>query len=777
MLPAPVRRPRVAPRGWPVWQRVALAGLGALLLALGQTSSALGHADLVGAEPADGAVLDQAPERVRLSFTEPVEPEFFVVQVYSADRARVDRGDTRVSPTDARVLETSLVAIGPGAYTIAWRALSLDSHAVRGTFAFTVGSGAAPGRPLDLALPASGAPFAVEAAARWLTFLGLFVLLGGFAFPPLVLQPALRRAALGSPHLVGVAQRRWAAVAWVCLAGLLLLSFASLLFQASSAAGVPLSDVLSGRAVTRLLTATKYGVLWLVRVPLLLALAGVLAWLVAAPANGPRRAWWVGSALAAGALLTLSATGHASAVQSQPAAMAIAVDWLHLLAGGVWIGGLVQLALTLPPIVAEADPDGRRRLLGQLVPRFSWLAGLSVLVLVVSGAYAGWLYIPTPSALLDTVYGAALSGKLLLVAPLLLLGAVNLLVLHPRVRQAGALTPRPREDRGAARALGLVVAGELVLATAVLGVTGVLAGLPPAASAVMEAAPFSEVRRTTAGRPITLAISPNQAGENTITVELAGAAAGEPSTPQSVQLTLVMLDVQRGARRVEVPAAAVPGRFELRGGHLSMPGNWAVDVTARQADGVEETARFLLLVGEPPGADRPAFSPGRVLLLAANGRTLLAAALLVAAGILLAGARRPRGGWRRAPPAALAPLALLGVGLVLAGTSVAQAYRLSLPNPVPADAGSLMRGEAVYFNNGCALCHGVSGRGDGPDGRLLRPRPADFRVHLAAGHTDRELYDWIAGGVPGTAMQAFKGTLTEQEHWDVINFIRTFGAR
>jgi hypothetical protein len=56
----------------------------------------------------------------------------------------------------------------------------------------------------------------------------------------------------------------------------------------------------------------------------------------------------------------------------------------------------------------------------------------------------------------------------------------------------------------------------------------------------------------------------------------------------------------------------------------------------------------------------------------------------------------------------------------------------------------------------------------------MNPRPADFRVHMAAGHTDGELFYWVSEGLRGTAMPAFRDLLSEEERWHVINFIRTF---
>jgi mono/diheme cytochrome c family protein len=45
---------------------------------------------------------------------------------------------------------------------------------------------------------------------------------------------------------------------------------------------------------------------------------------------------------------------------------------------------------------------------------------------------------------------------------------------------------------------------------------------------------------------------------------------------------------------------------------------------------------------------------------------------------------------------------------------------------------------------------------------------------MAAGHTDQELFNWVSNGVDGTAMPGYAAQLSEQERWDVINYIRSF---
>jgi copper transport protein len=623
------------------WQRPPLAGAAALLMLLSTAAEALAHATLVGSEPRDSAVLERGPERVQLFFSEAVEPEFFALEVYASDRSRVDRADARLSATDPRVLEAGLRDAGAGTYTVVWRVLSLDGHVVRGSFAFAVGAGATLEGPLDLGLPTEGAPFALEAAARWLIFLAAFVLLGGFTFRPLVFAPAIRAAGIGHAELESPLVRRWLWVAWGALGLFVLVSFASLLFQAASAAGVPLGDVLGGRALTRLLTTTRYGVLWALRILLLVGLVGVLAWLSVSPVAAHRWAWWLGVLISAAAVLTISASGHAIAVQEMTW-LAVFADWAHLLAGALWVGGLVQLGAALPAAFKAADAPGRRRLLGHLVPRFSWLAGLCVATLVVTGLYAGRIYVPSWAALLDTPYGSVLSGKLLLVAPLVALGAINLLVFHPRFRRAARSTNRLGDDARGRHIFRLVVLGEVALAAAVLAVTGLLTGTPPASSLPLEGKPFSEAQRTLS-YATTLDVSPNQAGDNRLEVAVTD-QRGAPVQAERVRLILTMLDMDMGAREVEVQPVT-SGRYEARGGYLSMAGQWQAEVAVRRTN-VEEVARFRFTVGQAPGANRPAFSPARILLLAVtdpgrerglpiNPRAVLALVALAGAAFIL----------------------------------------------------------------------------------------------------------------------------------------------
>src|SRR5205085_7065019 len=111
-------------------------------------------------------------------------------------------------------------------------------------------------------------------------------------------------------------------------------------------------------------------------------------------------------AAAAAALLVPGLAGHAG--QTAPRGLSLLVDWLHLVSGSIWLGGLVGLL-----VLWVSLPAGRRVAgLGVCVPRFSNVAFVSVLVLLGSGVGATLLHIPILSALWDTSYGLAILVKI-----------------------------------------------------------------------------------------------------------------------------------------------------------------------------------------------------------------------------------------------------------------------------------------------------------------------------------------------------------------------------
>ena len=92
-------------------------------------------------------------------------------------------------------------------------------------------------------------------------------------------------------------------------------------------------------------------------------------------------------------------------------------------------------------------------------------------------------------------------------------------------------------------------------------------------------------------------------------------------------------------------------------------------------------------------------------------------------------------------------------------------------NPVPADSVSLQRGEILYSIH-CSLCHGTSGKGDGPITEYYEKQPpSDLTASYIAFMFDGNLYRTIGQGFG--QMPGLSENLTPRERWDVINYLRT----
>jgi mono/diheme cytochrome c family protein len=104
----------------------------------------------------------------------------------------------------------------------------------------------------------------------------------------------------------------------------------------------------------------------------------------------------------------------------------------------------------------------------------------------------------------------------------------------------------------------------------------------------------------------------------------------------------------------------------------------------------------------------------------------------------------------------------------------AKAKARNLKNPVPATAEALAAGKEIYQQH-CQRCHGVNGDGKGEKAAELSVAPGNFTdAAKMSGLTDGELFWEITEG--RRPMPAFADKLSEQERWQVVDYIRTFAA-
>jgi len=227
-------------------------------------------------------------------------------------------------------------------------------------------------------------------------------------------------------------------------------------------------------ALARVLGETQSGHVWLVRQSLLLLLAAFLAvrWDVERGIDW-RAARGEAALLGAAALVLVGASGHAAAVEPGTA-RALGVDGVHLLAAGVWVGGLPPLLLLLRAAGREAGADARAQAV-VAARRFSRGALVCVLALVLTGTLNAATQVATVAGLVGTTYGRLLLVKLALLLPILALAAVNRRRHLPRLGGDGATVGRPAMLR-----LARFVGWEAALALLLLVVVAVMSATPPA---------------------------------------------------------------------------------------------------------------------------------------------------------------------------------------------------------------------------------------------------------------------------------------------------------
>ncbi|MFZ4298363.1 copper resistance CopC/CopD family protein [Streptomyces cinereoruber] len=374
---------------------LAAALLGTLLAGAAPASA---HAALTGSDPKDGAVVATAPKEVNLTFSEQVAMSADSIRVLDPAGRRADTGEIRdlCSGSIVRYGVELRAGLPDGTYTVAWQTVSADSHPIAGAFTFSIGAPSATSVALPDREPGGGLVGALYGIARYLSYAGFAVLVGGGAF-----------VLICWPRGAGVRPvQRTVVRAWLVLTGATLVM---LLLRNPYTGSGELSDAFDLAGLKSVLE-TKTGAALTSRLLLLGAAALFVAVLFGAytrrtdPKEKKDLVFGLGiggTVVATGIAGTWALAEHAS-TGIQPG-IAMPVDILHLLAVAAWLGGLTVLLIAL-----YRAPSVERT----AVERFSKVAFTSVAVLAATGLYQSWRQVGSWSALTGTRYGQLLLVKI-----------------------------------------------------------------------------------------------------------------------------------------------------------------------------------------------------------------------------------------------------------------------------------------------------------------------------------------------------------------------------
>ncbi|WP_246801101.1 copper resistance CopC/CopD family protein [Bradyrhizobium genosp. L] len=507
--------------------RSVVASLAALLVALCLATAAHAHAVLIGAEPADGSVLKQAPKTLVLRFNEAVAPT-----AVSLLDAKGKPRDVAVKAIDQSVLVTLPADLPEGTQVVSYRIVSQDGHPVAGSLLFSIGV------VTGSAVPAGDDTVDILVwLARICVYLGLFAGVGGVFFAAWISHgPAGERL-----------------IMWSLLIGMIG-AIASLGLQGIELLNLPPSGVLTWAAWASAMGTSLFPALLLAIAAMLIA---AIAW--RSPSVG---ASWRRTALAMVCVgLSFAISGHAATAEpqwlTQPAL------FIHGVGLAYWIGALAPLA-----VLAWQRKDS----LSRVLRRFSTLAVPVVALIVLSGLALAVVQLESLHALIDTSYGNILVAKLVLVSLLLGLAALNRWVFTPAVaRELHRTRPLQRS-----------IALEFVLMIAILGLVALWRFTPPPRALAMSSDVPLAVHIHTDAAMFQVLIGPGKVGQNDFTLQLMNGDAS-PFAAKEATLTLTLPD--RGIEPMERSATLGPdGYWHLHKVPLPFPGRWHMQIDALVTD-------------------------------------------------------------------------------------------------------------------------------------------------------------------------------------------------
>lgn len=583
----------------------------ALIAVLLGAAPAMAHSELQRSDPPNGGMVAEGRDFLTLWFGDAISASASQFDLRLADGTGVS---ATVSTVDGEgtVVRLATAPLDRGSYELAWRIVSLaDGHSSSGTLVFGAGM-----RPNVLPSEGSELPGLPLLAMRWLDLSAVMLSIGALAVSGRVL------GALGE---AGTRARRHARI--IAVAASSAAVYAGLLtpFLRTRPAGNPVDVWFTETWAT--VTDTPWGRAWLAR-EAAMVVAALATWSWSRSSGTARwRAW-----TALGALLLVSVldarAGHAADVSGDLGATT-AASAVHLIAAGVWAGGLVVLVVCLVPVMRRS-PDLRGPTLSTVWRRYSPMAAVASVALLATGIYQAGVHVTDLGLARSTMYGDAVLAKALLVVVALGLAGVNTLLVHPGL--ADTIGRRLGRDPGWApitlRRFPSIVIGEACILMVAVAAAAVVTSVPTArevAAASQSAAPHHEevngLYITFEGVPrgpeqvsllvrIRPTVLPQLAPVREVTVALAG-----PSGPADA---VALAPVESDRYEAEVPRPA--------------PGAWTATVTVTregQPDTVSRARWTVVDLGSPERHPFQTFTAATAALL-----------LVLLAGFLLWNHRR-----------------------------------------------------------------------------------------------------------------------------------------
>lgn len=532
-----------------------------LTILLGATATpAAAHAVLLDSSPEDGQRLDEAPEVVELHFNEQVQPIDGAFQLFPSTGEPLE---LEAHATNHDVIIDLPAGLDDDAYAVSWRVISADAHPMGGAVSFQVGDATALPADIDGIDETSNTVGIAVGVLTALMYFGLLAMTGLIVFHHLVLRPPVSKIP-NDRYIV------WAMYFLAVAAALLL---------------IPLTAIHNlGGEIGSLLQPDSWAsqVGWQpATTALVIGLMGAAAALFATqPGNV------VGFVSVVAALLAVSApvfVGHTQTIQ--PGWVMLPADIAHLVAGALWVGGIIGLVRYL--VYATRTTPAHHAVV--VVNRFSTLALGSVILLVISGGLMALLILDSFAEVVETGYGQTLLVKVGMVGVAIVLAALNRFHLLPALEKHAADTDRWTR-------LHRILRYEAIFLVGVVAITGFLTNQAPQREASNGGeAQVVDINVESQGLTATGQFEPGLTGQNTLTFKLA--YEGEPLSPEEMTVE-ARLPAQDLGPFIDEPEVSDQGDY-VADILTPVEGEWEVWISVRVDTYTQPRVQIPITIGEP----------------------------------------------------------------------------------------------------------------------------------------------------------------------------------
>ncbi|MBC2114070.1 copper resistance protein [Listeria innocua] len=495
------------------------------------------HAYLENSNPADQSHIKTAPEKVTLVFNEEIEADFPLIEVKDSSGKRVETGKTAVSKKNDHMVEASLPAeLKADVYSVSWRVVSADGHAVSGVISFKLGDTKATFQSTEV--PSNAFDLQISSVQKAILYIGFSLFIGMLVFG-LGLYPR-------KEQLTAKITTRLKKIIWFALAFLGTALLMQLFVQTSITTGVSISESFQPDKLAAFLT-TKTGYIWL---------SELISWLVLViftvimVRKNKQWSWFAlltESALIGYLIFAKAQNGHAAA--SADKIVSITADMLHMIAASVWVGGILVLLFVLPK-------TGKAR---EIWSRFAIVAIIAVASILVSGLLMAVMNIGQMSNLFTTNYGKILLFKIGLFLLMALLGLGHYIYLKLKNKKLPFKT----------------ILIELIIGTIILIVASVLTNVqtppPPAPKAFDET-----ITAEGENAKINLRVEPATVGQNQFIITFTSADGATKTDFE--QVTITTKSTKTDEKATFQAKLANENQYFAEGLYINQTGKWEITV-------------------------------------------------------------------------------------------------------------------------------------------------------------------------------------------------------